>query len=196
MEPQIDSFEPAAQADIQDTPIDNPVAIVEQAETPQVDHAFYVDPTFWVLISFLIFVALAWRPLGKFLANALDSRSRKIEEELAQAVSLREEAQSLLAEYQRKQRENLEEAKRIVEQTKRDASAMSKLAEAELRETLEKRKLLAMEKIAQAEKHAIQMVQKNVVEMALKASHEIMLEAANDSDSIDKALNDINLKLK
>ncbi len=156
----------------------------------------YMSPTFWVAIAFLIFVALAWKPLGKFMANALDKRSDEIAKELREAVSLREEAQSLLAEYQKKQRENMEEAKRIVEQTKADAQAMAERAEQNLRDTLEKRKEMAMEKIAQAEVAAIRSVQQNVVDIALSASRNMIEDAANDSDLIDGALDDINQKLQ
>lgn len=156
----------------------------------------YLTSTFWVAMAFLLFVAFAWKPLGKFMANALDKRSEQIAKELREAVSLREEAQSLLAEYQKKQRENMEEAKRIVEQTKADAQAMAERAEQELRDTLEKRKQMAMEKIAQAETTAIKMVQQNVVNIALSASRSMIEEAANDSDLIDGALDDIKQKLK
>lgn len=153
------------------------------------------EPAFWVAVAFFIFVALIWRPLGKFAANALDSRSARIDKELKDAVSLREEAQSLLAEYQRKQRDNLEEAKRIVEQTKTDAKAMADRAEQDLRDSLEKRKALAMEKIAQAETAAIRMVQQNVVDIALAATRSMVQQSAKGEELIDAALEDIGQRL-
>ncbi len=153
------------------------------------------DPSFWVAIAFLIFVVLAWKPLGKFLATSLDARAENIAKELREAVALREEAQSLLAEYQRKQRDNLDEAKRIIEQTKADAQAMAENAEQELRDTLEKRKELAMEKIAQAEVTAIRMVQQNVVDIAISASRSMIEDSAKGDDLIDIALDDIDQKL-
>ncbi|MDG1286663.1 MAG: hypothetical protein P8P30_03755 [Rickettsiales bacterium] len=153
------------------------------------------DPAFWVAIAFVIFVALAWKPLGKFLATSLDARAENIAKELREAVALREEAQSLLAEFQRKQRDNLEEAKRIIDQTKADAQAMADRAEQGLRDTLEKRKILAMEKIAQAEVAAVRMVQQNVVDVAISASRSMIEDAAKGSDLIDSALEDISQKL-
>ena len=155
----------------------------------------FQDPSFWVAVAFAIFVILAWRPLGKFLATSLDDRSEKIAQELRQAVELREEAQSLLAEYQRKQRENMDEAKRIVEQTKADAQAMAEKAEQELRDTLEKRKALAMEKISQAEIAAVRMVQQNVVDIAVAASRTMIQDSSKATDLIDLALEDVNHKL-
>jgi F-type H+-transporting ATPase subunit b len=156
---------------------------------------FVLDPTFWVAVSFLVFVALAFKPIASFIVNALDARSERIAKELREAVALREEAQSLLAEYQKKQRENMDEAKRIVEQTKADAQAMAERAEQELRDTLDKRKALAMDKIAQAEVTAVKMVQQNVVDIALAASRETLAENDNASKLLDEALDDIEKQL-
>lgn len=183
---------------------DTAVAVTGEHST-QVEHSpaaehhvqeeFYHVPTFWVAIAFVVFVSLAWKPLVRFLTHALDARAARIDKDLRDAIALREEAQSLLAEYQKKQRENLEEAKRIVEQTKADAKAMADKAEQDLRDTLEKRKALAMEKIAQAEREAVRMVQQNVVDIALSASREIISKNSNAEGMIDSALDDINQKL-
>lgn len=153
------------------------------------------EPAFWVGVAFFIFVGLAWKPISSFAAKALDARAEKIAEELREAVSLREEAQALLAEYQKKQRDNMEEAKRIVEQTKIDAQAMATKAEQELRDTLEKRKAMAIEKIAQAEIAAVRLVKQNVADIAVAATRSMIEEKAKGSDLIDAALDDINQKL-
>ncbi len=153
------------------------------------------DPSFWVAVSFFIFIALVWKPISKALATALDDRAKQIDTELREAVALREEAQSLLAEYQRKQRENMDEAKRIIEQTKADAQAMAQRAEQDLRDTLEKRKAMAMEKISQAETAAVRMVQQNVVDIAISASRTMIEDNAQGAELIDLALEDVNHKL-
>ena len=159
------------------------------------DYFFLSDATFWVAVSFFIFISLTWKPIGRFLGQSLDARSERISKELREAVSLREEAQSLLAEYQRKQRENMDEAKRIIEQTKADAQAMADKAEQELRDTLEKRKAMAMEKIAQAEIHALKMVQKNVVDIALIASRETISNQIDQEKLLKDSLEDIAKQL-
>lgn len=160
---------------------------------------FMSDPTFWVAVSFFLFIAMIWKPLGRFIATALDTRSEKISKELREAVALREEAQSLLAEYQKKQRENMEEASRIVSQTKADAQAMAERAEQELRDTLEKRKAMAMERIRQAEIAAVRMVQQNVADIAISASKQAIEEYAttgkNQDELLKKALSSVEEKL-
>jgi len=70
------------------------------------------DPTFWVAIAFLTFVALAARPVARALTGALDARSARIRAEIEEAQALREEAQKSVAEFKRKQRDALKEARK------------------------------------------------------------------------------------
>ena len=67
------------------------------------------DPTLWVAVGFVIFVAAAYKPAAKAVVKMLDGRADAIRRSLDEAASLREEAQQLLAEYQRKQRDAVKE---------------------------------------------------------------------------------------
>jgi hypothetical protein len=73
------------------------------------------DPTFWVAVAFVIFVAAAFKKVRDGLNSALDGRAARIKAQLDEARQLREEAQAALAEYQRKVRDAAAEAKAIVE---------------------------------------------------------------------------------
>ena len=74
-----------------------------------------MDATFWVGAAFLLFIAiLFYFKVPAMLPGALDDRSAKIAEDLEQARQLREEAQALLATYERKQRDALSEAEEII----------------------------------------------------------------------------------
>ena len=83
------------------------------------------DPLFWVLVAFLAFVALlALLPrAGDRSAKCSTTAPTSIRKELDEARKLREDAQSLLADYQRKAREAETEAQTIIEQAKREAEA-------------------------------------------------------------------------
>jgi F-type H+-transporting ATPase subunit b len=63
------------------------------------------DPKFWVAVSFFIFVALAYKKLAVFTTRSLDDRSARIRHDLDEARRLREEAESVLAQYKQKQAE-------------------------------------------------------------------------------------------
>jgi len=117
------------------------------------------DPTFWVLVSFVIFVALVWKPGSKAVAQMLDDRAEKIRSDLEKAAKLREEAQALFAEYQKKQRDALKDAEAIVAAAKAEAEALSKQAAADLETSLKRREQLALQRIAQAEQQALAEVQ-------------------------------------
>ena len=91
--------------------------------------AHMFDPAaaeFWVLVTFLIFMGIVfYLGVPALIAKALDKRAEEIKTELDEARRLREEAQQLLADYQRKAREAEEEAKVIVEQAKHEAEALA-----------------------------------------------------------------------
>ena len=68
------------------------------------------DPTFWVAIAFLLFIALLiFFKLPSTIADALDSRAIKIKNDLDEAENLLNKAQDLLATYQKKQRDAADE---------------------------------------------------------------------------------------
>ena len=133
--------------------------------------AWYLASEFWVLVPLLIFFAIvAWKGGFKAIGAALDNRAEAIREELDEARRLREEAQALLASYQRKQAEAEEQAAEIVERARRDAEAMATRARAELSERLQRRAAQAESKIANAEAQALAEVQSRAADMAVDAA--------------------------
>lgn len=145
------------------------------------------DEKFWVGVSFAILVALLYRPLSRVLTNGLDSRSQKIEEELERAVQLREEAQAILASYQRRQQEAIDEAGKIVSQAKASAGYMMEKARQDLEESLNRRVEIAMQKISLHEASVLQELRESTVELALKAAHQVIVEDMG-KESLDETI--------
>jgi F-type H+-transporting ATPase subunit b len=135
---------------------------------------------FWEGLAFVIFIAVAAKMGGKRITAALDARSDAIRDELDQARRLREEAQSLLAEYQRKRRDAEKEADEIVEHAKEEAVALRAQAERKLEENLARRTALAEEKIARAEAQAIQDVRNTAIDVAVAAAQKLIAENLDD----------------
>lgn len=78
---------------------------------------------FVVTISFILFVAvLLYLRVPAMVTKMLDERSQGIQSELDEARSLMEEAQSLLASYERKQKEIAEQSERIIKNAKEEAA--------------------------------------------------------------------------
>lgn len=137
----------------------------------------FSDPAFWVAVAFVLFVALIlYLKLPGKLASQLDARSERIRNELEEAKRLREEAQSLYADYQRKAEEAVQEADRIVEHAREEADRTAEKMRADMEAALERRKAQAEAKIAQAEQQAIEDVRNRAVDIASAAAARILQE--------------------
>ncbi|MDE3060620.1 MAG: F0F1 ATP synthase subunit B [Pseudomonadota bacterium] len=134
------------------------------------------DPRLWVAAAFFLFVALAYRKIAAFVGQALDARAAKIKSELDEARRLREEAESVLAEYRRKQADYLREAESILADARRDAGHITAHAESELKSALDGRMRQALDRIAQEEDRAIADVRNHVVDIALAAARALIVD--------------------
>ncbi len=133
------------------------------------------DPVFWVMIAFVGFVALLiyYRVPG-IVGKALDDRATAIRANLDEARRLRDEAQALLADYQRRSREAEEETKTILEQARREGKALAAETRKNLQESVERRTKLAEEKIERAEAQALSDVRTAAVESAIAVAEKIL----------------------
>src|SRR5262245_48178658 len=134
---------------------------------------------FWVAVAFVAFLLiLAYYKVPGLIAKALDERAAGIRKELDEARRLREEAQALLADYQRKHRNAGQEAEAIVEQARREAEAFAAEIRKSLGETVGRRRKQAEDKIARAEAQAVEDVRAAAVDMAIAAAEKILREKA------------------
>jgi len=132
---------------------------------------------FWVAVSFIAFIlVLIYYKVPALLAKALDDRAAAIRKELDEARRLREEAQNLLADYQRKHRTAGQEAEAIIDQARHEAQAYAHETRAALADTLDRRTRQAEEKIARAEAQAVDEVRAAAVDMAMAAAEKILRE--------------------
>jgi len=133
------------------------------------------DASLWVSVGFLVVVVLfAWAGVHKTLASMLDKRAQEIADELDRARALRDEAQELLAKYQRRQRDAEDEAAAIVDQAKRDAQRIAAEARTKIEEQIDRRARSAEDKIARAEAQALAEMRGATAELAVEAAREII----------------------
>jgi F-type H+-transporting ATPase subunit b len=146
------------------------------------------DSTTWVFLAVvLFFLLLAYFGVHKKIAAALDARTERIKAELEEARRLREEAQALLASYQRKQKEAEAQAEDIVKQARSDAENMAAQARKDLTERLERRAAQAEAKIANAEAQAMSEVKAKAADLAIDTAETLLrtkLSAAEKSKLI------------
>jgi F-type H+-transporting ATPase subunit b len=157
------------------------------------------DSVFWVMIAFIAFFALlVYYRVPGMITKALDARADAIRAELDEARRLRDEAQSLLADYQRKSREAENEAKAIIEQARREGEALAAETRKNLSESVERRTKLAEDKIARAEAQAVSEVRSSAVEHAIAAAEKILKTRATGATAsalVESSIRDLDGKL-
>lgn len=159
---------------------------------------FYEHPTFWVAIAFVLFFVLFGKKMGSVIGQMLDDRSDAILNQIEEATRLREEAQELLASYEKKQHEALKEAEGIVAAAKDEAERLAKEAAAQLEHNLKRSEQLAADRIAQAEAQAIAEVKSMAVDVAIDATRRILSEditATKANALIDSSIKGLEGKL-
>ena len=148
-----------------------------------------MDATFWVGAAFVLFVGiLVYLKVPGMLTGVLDERAKKISDDLDQARELREEAQVLLATYQRKQRDALKEAEEIIAHAKEEAMREAEQAEKKLEEAVARRRQAALNKIALAEAQAENEVRDAAIEIAIAAATAVVAQQVQ-GDRADALVN-------
>ncbi len=154
---------------------------------------------FIVSLAFILFIGvLVYFKVPGMIAGMLDKRADTIKTELSDARALREEAQSLLASFERKQKEVQAQADRIVTQAKEEASRAAEQAKEDIRASVGRRLAAAEEQIASAQAAAIRDVRDRAVAVAVAAAAEIIatkMDATGANKLIDDAIAQVETRL-
>ncbi len=157
-----------------------------------------LDATWWAFIGLVVFLGIVvYLGVPKQITKMLDDKSKKISDDLDEAKRLREEAQGLLAEYERKRQAAEEEAQEIVEAAKAEATRLTEEAQASLEDLISRRTKAVEEKIAQAEAQAIADVRARSADIAVEAAKVVLTDKMADKGDalIDQAIKDVSASL-
>ena len=155
----------------------------------------HFDAEFFVAAGFAVFLMLlGYLGVHRKATDALDERIRKIEDELAEATRLREEAQVLLASYKKKAADAETEAASIVTQAKAEAENLAKETAARMADFIQRRQKQAEVKIAMAEQQATAEVRAAAAEAAVRAAETVIkgqTTGAAAADLVSKGIQDL-----
>jgi F-type H+-transporting ATPase subunit b len=154
---------------------------------------------FIVVVSFILFVGvLFYFKVPSMLTGLLDKRAEGIQSEIDEARALREEAQTLLASFERKQRDVQEQADRIVVAAKESATEIAAQAKLDLEKSIERRLRAAEDQIASAEASAVRQVRDEAVRIAIGTASEVIardMKAARADALVEEAISTVAAKL-
>lgn len=141
----------------------------------------FADPEFWVAVALIILVAIVTRPVTRAVTAMLDARTQRISHALDEAARLRDEAQRLLADYERRQRDAAGEVEAMVAHARAEAERLTKEGAERLAALLKRREQLALDRIAQAEAEAMQQVRNVSVDIAIAAARRLIAERIDEA---------------
>jgi F-type H+-transporting ATPase subunit b len=177
----------------------SPALAAEPGYAPGYDFTSLYNTDFVVLIGFLVFLSiLFYFNVPSLIGGMLDKRADGIRSELDEARALKEEAQALLASYEKRSREVTEQSERIVAQARADAQAAADVAKQELERSIARRLATAEDQIASAEAKAVRAVRDRAVEVAVGAAGELIASrmAASDANAlIDSSIEQVQSRL-
>lgn len=161
--------------------------------------SLFHDTNTWVLLGFLIFVGFIYKRAANIVTTKLDERAENIRKQIEEARTLREEAQAMLAQYQRQQRDAEKAAAELVSEAKVQAEHILKQAQIDAEAAAERQKKMAEARIAQMEAHAVTEIRAVAAEVAVQATRSLIeqkvdAKKAGDilADSIEKLPSRIN----
>jgi F-type H+-transporting ATPase subunit b len=152
----------------------------------------------WVAIAFICFLGLlAYLGAHRKILDAIDQRQARIKSELDEARRLREEAQALLAEFERKRREAESEAEAMIAGAKAEAERLTAEAKTKVEDFVARRTKMAEAKIVQAEAQALADVRSAATDAAAAAAEIILTAAAKGKvaeDLLARGIADVKSK--
>lgn len=148
------------------------------------------NTNFIVLLAFLLFIAiLIYFKVPGMLGGMLDKRAEGIRSELDEARAIREEAQTLLASYERKQQEVKDQADRIIDHAKEEARLAAEAAKKDLEASIVRRMTAAEDQIASAQASAVKEVRDRAAAVAIAAAREVVAKQMTQ-DEANRLIND------
>src|ERR1700691_3746489 len=138
-----------------------------------------IEAEAWVAIAFVLFLGLlGYLGAHRRVIDGIDARQARIKAELDEAVRLRQEAQALLAEFERKGREAEGEAASIIAGAKAEAERLAAEAKTRMEDFVARRTQMAEAKMAQAEAQVLADVRSAAADTAVAAAEKILAAAA------------------
>jgi F-type H+-transporting ATPase subunit b len=154
-----------------------------------------VTPPMFIALAMLFVIAvLIWKKVPGAIGRALDSKIALIRDQLAEAESLRKEAEALKAEYEARAKSGDKDRKALLERARHEAEEIVAKAKIDAEALIERRTRMAEDKIAAEERTAVEQLRAAAAEAAARAAARLIAERHDDkSDAklVDQAIKEI-----
>jgi F-type H+-transporting ATPase subunit b len=148
-------------------------------------------PQYIALAMVVVFAILIWKRVPALIGRALDTKIAAIRAQLDEAAQLRAEAEAIKAEYEAKSAQADAEAAAMLDRARIEAEGIVRQAESDASALVERRGRMAEDKIAAAERAALDQVRAKAAAAAAAAAESLIrekLDAGADKALVDRTI--------
>ena len=159
----------------------------------------FSDPQFWVAVSFILFIAAIFNPVRKILTSSLDAQIKDIKNKIDEVENLRNEAQKALDELKERETKVEKEIQNLNLESEKRIAELKDISSSKLTDQIEKRKILAENKIEQLVRDTNNSIKNYISSSAIEATRNILLQnLSKDKKSalIEESITEFNTVLK
>tara|TARA_B100000073_G_scaffold288417_1_gene250556 strand:- start:272 stop:757 length:486 start_codon:yes stop_codon:yes gene_type:complete len=159
----------------------------------------FADPQFWVAVSFILFIAAIFNPVRKILASSLDAQINDIKNKLDEVENLKNEAQKALDEIKDREAKVEKEIQNLKSESEKRIADLKDISSTKLTDQIEKRKILANNKIEQLVRDTNNSLKNYITSVAIETTRNVLLQNLSKekkSALIDESITEFNSVLK
>ena len=159
----------------------------------------FSDPQFWVAVSFILFIVAIFNPVRKILTSSLDTKINEIKNKINEVENLKNEAQKALDELKDRETKVEKEIENLKLESEKRIADLKNMSSSKLADQIEKRKVLAENKIEQLVRDTNNSIKNYISSVAIDATRNILLQNLNKdkkSELIEESITELNSVLK
>ncbi len=159
----------------------------------------FSDPQFWVAVSFILFIAAIFNPVRKILTSSLDAQIKDIKNKIDEVENLKNEAQKALDELKDRETKVEKEIQNLNLESEKRIAELKNISTSKLTDQIEKRKILAENKIEQLVRDTNNSIKNYISSVAIEATRNILLQNLSKdkkSSLIEESISEFNSVLK
>ena len=159
----------------------------------------FSDPQFWVAVSFILFIAAIFNPVRKILTSSLDAQISDIKNKIDEVENIKNEAQKALDELKNRETKVEKEIENLKLESEKRIADLKDISTTKLADQIEKRKVLAENKIEQLVRDTNNSIKNYISSVAIEATRNILLQNLSKdkkSDLIEESISEFNSVLK
>lgn len=145
----------------------------------------------WYLVSFLIFVGLIFNPAKKMLMSALTSKADEINKDLIEAQRLKQEAENLYKEAEKRLADAKFEATEIMEHTRAELVKAQRRVESDIEDFTARQNAMLEQRLAEMYHTAKQDIHNHIVDTSIETASQMITERLKKETNAKNAVHEL-----